>query len=29
MPRIFGFGSYWVYFGTNENKPLEPIAIIV
>lgn len=27
MPRIFRFGSYWVYFRTNENKPLEPIHV--
>ena len=27
MPRIFRFGSYWVYFWTNENKPLEPIHV--
>ena len=27
MPRIFRLGSYWVYFWTNENKPLEPIHV--
>ena len=27
MPRIFRFGSYWVYFWTNKNKPLEPIRV--
>ena len=27
MPQIFRFGSYWVYFGTNENKPLEPVHV--
>lgn len=27
MPQIFRFGSYWVYFWTNENKPLEPIHV--
>ena len=27
MPQIFKFGSYWVYFWTNENKPLEPIHV--
>lgn len=25
MPQIFKLGSYWVYFWTNENMPLEPI----
>lgn len=27
MPQIFRFGSYWVYFWTNENKPLEPVHV--
>lgn len=27
MPRIFRFGSYWVYFWTNENEPLEPVHV--
>lgn len=27
MPQIFRLGSYWVYFWTNENKPLEPIHV--
>ena len=27
MPRIFRFGAYWIYFWTNENKPLEPIHV--
>ena len=27
MPQIFRFGSYWVYFWTNENNPLEPIHV--
>lgn len=27
MPQIFRFGSYWVYFWTNESKPLEPIHV--
>ncbi|KSV60276.1 DUF4160 domain-containing protein [Acetivibrio ethanolgignens] len=27
MPQIFRFGPYWVYFWTNENKPLEPIHV--
>ncbi len=29
MPQIFRLGSYWVYFWTNENKPLEPIHVHV
>ena len=29
MPRIFRFGEYWIYFWTNENKPLEPVHIHV
>lgn len=29
MPQIFKIGSYWVYFWTNENKPLEPIHVHV
>ncbi|HIU58430.1 MAG TPA: DUF4160 domain-containing protein [Candidatus Ornithomonoglobus merdipullorum] len=27
MPQIFRFGPYWVYFWTNESKPLEPIHV--
>lgn len=27
MPQIFRFGSYWVYFWTNGNKPLEPVHV--
>ncbi len=27
MPQIFRLGPYWVYFWTNENKPLEPIHV--
>ena len=27
MPQIFRLGSYWVYFWSNENKPLEPIHV--
>lgn len=27
MPQIFKLGCYWVYFWTNENKPLEPIHV--
>ena len=27
MPQVFKLGSYWVYFWTNENNPLEPIHV--
>ncbi|MCQ2077494.1 MAG: DUF4160 domain-containing protein [Bacteroidaceae bacterium] len=27
MPKIFRIGSYWVYFWSNENSPLEPIHV--
>lgn len=27
MPQIFRLGSYWVYFWSNENEPLEPIHV--
>lgn len=27
MPRIFRMGEYWIYFWTNENKPIEPIHV--
>ena len=27
MPQIFRFGDYWIYFWTNENKPLEPVHV--
>ena len=27
MPQVFKIGSFWVYFWTNENKPLEPIHV--
>lgn len=27
MPQIFKMGEYWIYFWTNENKPLEPIHV--
>lgn len=29
MPRVFKIGSYWVYFWSNENEPLEPIHVHV
>ena len=29
MPQVFKLGSYWVYFWTNEGKPLEPVHVHV
>ena len=29
MPQVFKIGSYWVYFLTNENEPLEPVHVHV
>ena len=29
MPQVFKIGSYWVYFWSNENDPLEPVHIHV
>ena len=29
MPQIFKIGSFWVYFWSNENDPLEPIHVHV
>ncbi|MEG1814173.1 MAG: DUF4160 domain-containing protein [Clostridia bacterium] len=29
MPQIFKIGAYWVYFGANENEPLEPVHVHV
>lgn len=29
MLQIFKLGSYWIYFWTNEGKPLEPIHVHV
>ena len=29
MPQVFRIGSYWVYFWSNENEPLEPIHVHV
>lgn len=29
MPQVFKIGSYWVYFWTNEGRPLEPIHVHV
>ena len=27
MPQIFRMGEYWIYFWSNENKPLEPVHV--
>ena len=27
MPQIFRMGGYWIYFWTNESRPLEPIHV--
>ncbi len=27
MPQVFKIGSYWVYFWSNENIPLEPVHV--
>jgi hypothetical protein len=27
MPQIFKVGPYWIYFWSNENKPLEPVHV--
>ena len=27
MPQVFKIGSYWIYFWTNENEPLEPVHV--
>lgn len=29
VPQVFKIGSYWVYFCSNENDPLEPIHVYV
>lgn len=29
MPQVFKIGSYWVYFWSNEGKPLEPVHVHV
>ena len=29
MPQVFKVGTYWVYFWTNENEPLEAIHVHV
>lgn len=27
--NLVTFGSYWVYFWTNENEPLEPVHVCI
>ena len=29
MPQVFKIGSYWVYFWSNENEPLESVHVHV
>ncbi|MBR0495776.1 MAG: DUF4160 domain-containing protein [Treponema sp.] len=29
MPQIFKVGSYWIYFWSNENEPVEPVHVHV
>ena len=29
MPQVFRAGEYWVYFWTNEGRPMEPIHVHV
>lgn len=29
MPQVFKVGSYWVFFWSNENNPLEPVHVHV
>ena len=29
MPQVFKIGSYWGYFRSNENDPLEPVHVHV
>ena len=29
MPQVFKIGSYWVYFWSNEQEPLEPVHVHV
>ncbi len=29
MPQVFRIGAYWVYFWSNENRPLEPVHVHV
>lgn len=27
MPQVFKIGAYWVYFWSNEGRPLEPVHV--
>lgn len=27
MPQVFRVGAYWIYFWSNEGKPLEPVHV--
>ena len=27
MPQVFKADSYWIYFWTNENEPIEPVHV--
>lgn len=27
MPQVFKIGSYWIYFWSNENDPIEPVHV--
>lgn len=29
MPQVFKIGPYWVYFWSNEGRPLEPVHVHV
>jgi len=29
MPQVFRLGEYWIYFWTNEGKPVEPVHVHV
>lgn len=29
MPQVFKIGSFWIYFWSDENEPLEPIHVHV
>ena len=29
MPQVFRAGPYWVYFGSNEGDPIEPVHVHV
>ena len=29
MPQLFKIGGYWIYFWSDESKPLEPVHVHV